>query len=124
MEKAEIQQRRDAAELFRVSRDEFEEYVKLYQRLNGNLTLYVERSNYELAALAQVIEQKRQNLVTLEQMVQGHAVEPGEPAAKIGQNFTPPPEVATPNAVQKSVGTPPVRPLEVPVGVNGAVKAP
>lgn len=100
VEKAEIQQRRDAAEMLRIAKDEFEEYVKLYQRLNGNLTTYVERSNYELAALAQVIEQKRQNLLTLDAMAQGAIVAQGDPVAKIGQTFTPPPEV-------KPVGTTP-----------------
>lgn len=93
MEKAEQQQRRDAEELFRHARDEFETYVKQYQRLKSNMELLVERSNYELAGLASLIEQKRQNLVTLDAMRQGQAVPPGEPVSKIGGNFTPPPEV-------------------------------
>jgi hypothetical protein len=93
MEKAEQQQRRDSEELLRHGKDEFEAYVLHYQRLKANVDLFVERSNYELAALAQLIEQKRQNLITLEQMRHGHAVAPGDPVAKIGGNFTPPPEV-------------------------------
>jgi len=94
MEKAEQQQRRDAEELFRHAQDEFQAYVAHYQRLKSNMDLFVERTNYELAALASLIEQKRQNLVSLDAMRQGQAVPPGEPVSKIGQTFTPPPEVA------------------------------
>lgn len=96
MEKAEQQQRRDAEELLRHAKDEFEAYVHHYQRLKSNVDLFVERSNYELAALAQLIEQKRQNLISLDQMRQGQPVSSGEPVAKIGGNFQPPPEVAPP----------------------------
>ena len=112
MEKAEQQQRRDAEELFRHARDEFEAYVKHYQRLKNNMELFVERTNYELAGLASLIEQKRQNLMSLDAMRQGQVVPPGEPVSKIGQNFTPPPEVAP----SKPVGT---KPAAAP-GPNGA----
>ena len=94
MEKAEQQQRRDSDELFRHAQGEFEAYVKHYQRLKNNVDLFVERSNHELANLALLIEQKRQNLLTLDQMRQGQAVPHAEPVSKVGQNFTPPPEVA------------------------------
>lgn len=82
--------------MLKIGRDEFEVLVKYYQRLQNNLTIFVDRSNYELAAIAQVIEQKRQNLVTLEQMAQGREVTEAEPVAKVGGTFTAPPEIAQP----------------------------
>ena len=101
MEKAEQQQIQDADNLFRHEQAAFAKYVELYERLRTNLELFVERSNHELAALGLLIEQKRQNLISLEAMRQGKAVPPGPPATQIGQNFTPPPEV------NKSVGVSP-----------------
>lgn len=96
MERAEQQQRRDAEELFKHEQVAFQKYVELYERLQGNLTMFVERSNHELAALALLIEQKRQNLVTLDQMRVGQAVPSAPPVSKAGQTFTPPPEITRP----------------------------
>jgi hypothetical protein len=96
VEKAEQQQMRDADELLRHEQVAFQKYVELYERLRTNTELYVERSNHELAALGLLIEQKRQNLISLDAMRQGKAVPPGPPVTQVGQNFTPPPEVAKP----------------------------
>jgi hypothetical protein len=103
VEKAELQQRKDAEELFKHEQVAFEKYIELYERLQKNLTLYVERSNFELAGLAMLIEQKRQNLLTLDQMRGGHAVMPGPPVSKVGQTFTPPPEITR---ISEPVGAP------------------
>lgn len=76
---ADIKQRQDAAALLPVAIADREEYVKLAMRLENNMRVFLERSNYELAALARVIAQKDENIATLKTMAGGFFVEPTAP---------------------------------------------
>lgn len=87
MNKADSQQRSDARHLLAVALQEREEYIKLYTRLQNNVTVFVDRSNFELAALAQVIQQKDQNIETLKKVEGGYFVPP-TPAAISGESQT------------------------------------
>lgn len=79
MNSADSQQRGDARALLPIAIREREEYVKLYTRLQNNVTQFVDRSNHELAALALAIQQKTENIVTLQKMVDGYFVAPTPP---------------------------------------------
>lgn len=87
MSQAETQQRSDAQALLQIATQEREQYIKLYTRLQSNLTLFVDRSNHELAALALAIQQKEQNIQTLQKMVEGYMVAPAPPVSAEGQTF-------------------------------------
>lgn len=87
---AEIKQRQDAEQLLAVAIADREEYVKVAHRLENNLRVFVERSNYELASLARTIAQKDENIATLKKMVDGYFVEPTAPTISQDSNEKPP----------------------------------
>jgi hypothetical protein len=90
---AEKKQREDSKELLSIAIADREDMVKRFTLLENNLRTFVERSNYELAAMARVIQQKDENIATLKKMVGGYFVEPTAPViARDGKE--PPPEIS------------------------------
>lgn len=89
MNPVDSQQRSDAAALLNIARQERLEYIKLYTRLQTNVTVFVDRSNHELAALALTIRQKEQNIENLEKIAEGYMVKPGPAVIAEGQTFAP-----------------------------------
>lgn len=111
---ADDQTRSDARNLLAIALDEQAEFQKLYARTENNVRVFVERTNYELAALARVIQQKQENIDTLKKMVQGYFVAPSPPVISVAENQTPatvpaPPEApaSTPAAKQSDGETAP-----------------
>jgi hypothetical protein len=110
MHKSEIQQRSDTKIMLDIAIQEREEYIKLYTRLQNNVTVYVDRSNFELAALAQLIQQKDQNIETLKKSSEGYFVPPtppvisGESQAKVDLEPKPVPQVVSSSpTIEKAV---------------------
>lgn len=115
MNSADQQQRGDAHALLPIAVREREEYVKLYTRLQNNITQFVDRSNYELAALALVIRQKDENIATLQKMAEGYFVAPTPPvtaapapAATAPAEAAPPEKEEPKKPARRANGTPPV----------------
>jgi len=89
---ADQQQRADAAELLRVALEERSLFIKAYERLQNNVTVFVDRSNHELLNLARLIMQKEQNIESLQRMAQGQMLNPQErPVTAEGAAPAPPP---------------------------------
>ena len=95
MHQSDLQHRSDARELLRIAVQERAEYVKLFARLQNNVTMFVDRSNHELAALALAIRQKDENIATLAKAADGYFVEPKPPITAVGQAFEAPGDLPT-----------------------------
>lgn len=75
----------------RVALEERSQHIKAYERLQNNISLFVDRTNHELAALALLIKQKEQNIESLQRMANGQVLNPGERPAISNETAPPPP---------------------------------
>lgn len=82
MQKADEQQRKDAAELLPIAQQELADLVKTYERVLNNINVLVDRTNYELGNLQLAINQKQENIETLKKMMGGYFVPPTPPVSK------------------------------------------